>query len=72
MDPDITNTMDSRTKRAICLGPAGNMQGSYKFMSLSTGKKIVRRKFMEMPITESVIRQVDRQRRTVLRVDSLS
>ncbi len=45
---------------AICLGPTGNMQGSYKFMSLTTGKKIVRRKFTEMPITESVIRQVDK------------
>ena len=59
-DPDITNTMEPRTKWAICLGPTGNMQGSYKFMSLSTGKKIVRRKFTEMPITESVIRQVDK------------
>ncbi len=36
------------------------MQGSYKFMSLSTGKKIVRCKFTEMPITESVIKQVDK------------
>ena len=59
-DPDITNTMEPRTKWAICLGPTGNMQGSYKFMSLSTGKKIVRRNFTEMPITESVIRQVDK------------
>jgi hypothetical protein len=59
-DPDITNTMKPRTKRAICLGPTGNMHGSYKFMALSTGKKIVRRKFTEMPITDSVIRQVDK------------
>jgi hypothetical protein len=59
-DSDITNTMEPRTKWAICLGPTGNMQGSYKFMSLTTGKKIVRRKFTEMPITESVIRQVDK------------
>jgi hypothetical protein len=60
MDPDITNTMEPRIKWAICLGPTGNMQGSCKFMSLSTGKKIVRRKFTEMPISESVIRQVDK------------
>jgi hypothetical protein len=33
------------------------MQGSYKFMSLSTGKKIVSRKFTEMPMTESVMNQ---------------
>jgi hypothetical protein len=59
-DPDITNTMEPRTKWGICLGPTGNMQGSYKFMSLSTGKKIVRRKFTEMPMTESVMNQIDK------------
>ena len=52
MDPDITNTMEPRKKWEICLGPPGNIQGSYKFMSLSTGKKIVRRKFTETPMTE--------------------
>jgi hypothetical protein len=59
-DPDITVTMESRTKWGICLGPTGNMQGSYKFMSLRTGKKIVRCKFTEMPMTESVMRQIDK------------
>ena len=52
-DPDITNTMEPRTKWGICLGPTGNM-------SLSTGKKIVRRKFTEMPMTESVMNQIDK------------
>jgi hypothetical protein len=51
-DPDITNTMEARTKRGICMGPTGNLQGSYKCMSLTTGKKIARRKFTEMPMTE--------------------
>jgi hypothetical protein len=59
-DPDITNTMEPRAKRGICLGPTGNMQGSYKFMSLSTGKKIVRRKFTEILMTESVMNQIDK------------
>jgi hypothetical protein len=54
VDPDITNTM-----WGICLGPTGNMQGSYKFLSLSTGKKVTRRKFTEMPMTDSVIKMVD-------------
>jgi FtsZ-binding cell division protein ZapB len=49
VNPDITNTMEPRTKWGICLGPTGNMQGSYKFLSLSTGKKVTRRKFTEMP-----------------------
>ncbi len=59
-DPDITNTMEPRTKWGICLGPTGNMQGSYKFMSISTGKKIVRREFTEMPMTVSVMNQIDK------------
>jgi hypothetical protein len=57
-DPDITNTMEPRTRWAICLGPTGNLQGSYKFMSLTTGRKIVRRRFTELPITDSVIKEV--------------
>ena len=52
--------MDPRTKWAICLGPTGNLQGSYKFLSLATGKKVIRRKFTEMLITESVIEQVEK------------
>ncbi len=59
VDPDITNTLDPRTKWAICMGPTGNLQGSYKFLSLTTGKKVTRGKFTEMPITESVIKQVE-------------
>ena len=59
VDPDITNTMEPRTKWGICLGPTGNMQGSYKFLSLSTGKKVTRRKFTEMPMTDNVIKMVD-------------
>jgi hypothetical protein len=57
-DPDITHTMEPRTRWGICLGPTGNLQGSYIFMSLTTGKKIVRRKFTEMPITNSIKKQV--------------
>jgi hypothetical protein len=60
MDPDITNTTEPKTRWGICLGITGNLQGSYKFMLLSTGKKIKRRKFTEMPITESVIKQVSK------------
>jgi hypothetical protein len=58
-DPDITNTLDPRTEWAICMGPTGNLQGSYKFLPLSTGKKVTQRKFTEMPITDSVIKKVE-------------
>ena len=54
----ITNTMEPRTRWGICLGPTGNLQGSYIFMTLATGKRIVRRKFTETPITNRVKKQV--------------
>ncbi len=57
-DPVITNTMEPRTRWGICLGPNGNLQGSFKFMSLTTGKRIVRCKFTEMPLTDNVKKQV--------------
>ncbi len=58
VDPGITNTKEPSTKWAICLGPTGNRQGSYKFMSLTTGNKIIRRNFTKMLATESIIKQV--------------
>jgi hypothetical protein len=59
IDPDLPNTLEPRTNWAICMGPTGNLQGSYKFLLLATGKKVTRRRFTEMPITEAVIRQVE-------------
>jgi hypothetical protein len=53
-----TNTMYKRTRGAICLGPSANFQGSYKFMCLPTGKKIVRKQFTELPMPDSVIKRV--------------
>jgi hypothetical protein len=40
IDPYVTNTMDRRTKCAICLGPTENLQRSYKLPSLVTAKKV--------------------------------
>ncbi len=58
VDPEITNTLEPRTKWVVCMGPMGNLQGSYKLLSLATGKKVTCRKFTEMPVTEAVIKQV--------------
>jgi hypothetical protein len=58
VDPEITNTLEPRTKWAICMGPTGDLQGIYKFLSLATGRKVTRRKFTEMPVTEAAIKQV--------------
>ena len=59
IEPDVTITMEPRTNWAICMGPMGDLQGSYKFLLLPTGKKVTRRRFTEMPITEAIIRQVE-------------
>ena len=35
-DRNVTNTLQESTQGAICLGPTGNLQGTYKFFSLHT------------------------------------
>jgi hypothetical protein len=50
----VTNTMEPRTTGGINLGPS-NMQGGHKFLNLSTGEIIVRRKWTELPIPSEVI-----------------
>jgi hypothetical protein len=57
-DLEVTNTMQSRATGAICLGPAGNYQGGYKFFSLSTKRVIKRRKWTELPVPNEVIQLV--------------
>jgi hypothetical protein len=53
------NSQAARTKAAISLGPSGNLQGGYRFMALDTGKKITRRNWDVIPITELVIARVN-------------
>ena len=52
------NSLADRTLGAICLGPTGNRQGTYKFMSLRTGKLIKRGEWTEVPITDEVVKRV--------------
>ena len=47
-----SNTEKPRTSYAIALNPTANLQGSYRFLSLATGKSISRRRWTELPITE--------------------
>jgi hypothetical protein len=58
-DNNITTTMTERTQPAICLGPTANFQGSYKFLSLKTGKRITGKQFKELPMPNSVIRKIE-------------
>ena len=56
---DITNTQRARTTPAVCLGPTGNMQGTYKFFNLLTGHVVKRRSFTVLPYPSRMIRLVN-------------
>ena len=53
-----SNTETPRTSGAIALTPTGNLQGGYWFLSLVTGKRISRRRWTELPITDDAIQRV--------------
>jgi hypothetical protein len=54
-----TNSMKLRGIPAICLGPTGNLQGTYSFLNLATGLVIKRCRFDELPAPDSVIKLVE-------------
>jgi hypothetical protein len=53
------NSQVARTKGAISLGPSGNLQGSFKFMALNSGKKFVQRSWDVIPLPDVMITRVD-------------
>ena len=55
---NVKNTLEERTQGAICLGPTGNLQGTYNFFSLRSGNKITRGQFTDVPTPTSVMKQV--------------
>ena len=57
-EPQPSNSMIARTHEAICMGPTGNYQGSYKFYCLKTKRKLIRRRWTEMPMPGSIIRRI--------------
>ena len=56
-EPDLTNSLNTRTVGAICLGPTGNLQGSYKFFSLHSGKLITCCAWTALPMPQEVMSQ---------------
>lgn len=54
------NSMLTRTVGAIALRPTGNVQGGHFFLSLETGKRIVRNNGTEIPATQEGINRVQR------------
>jgi len=57
-EPDPSNTEVERTTSGIALGPAPSFSGSWEFMSLQTGRKVTRRDWTRLPITDAVIDRV--------------
>ena len=57
-DRNVTNTLEERTQGAISLGPTGNLQGTYNFFLLRSGKKITCGPFAEVPTPTIVMKQV--------------
>ena len=55
---DHDNSMATRTTGAIALRPTGNAQGGYYFMSLTTGRRLNRNHWMELPMPQDVINRV--------------
>ena len=53
------NIHNPRTKGAILLGPSGNLQISFKFMALNTGKKIVSCSWDVIMMPDTVIMRVN-------------
>jgi hypothetical protein len=53
-----TNSMVTCSTPTIVLGPMSNLQGTYKFFSLATGKKVKQRAFTPYPMPDLVIRKV--------------
>ena len=53
------NSQLPRTKGAAALGPGGNLQGSFKFVALDSGKKIVQCSWDVIPMPDAVITQVN-------------
>ena len=57
-DTNKTNTLQPRSRNVICAGPTGNPQGSYYFLDLDTKALIKRRRFIELPMPDSMIKRV--------------
>ena len=59
-EPEPKNdVMTSRTVGGICLGPLGNIQGTYKFLSVLTGQVIKARSFTPLPMPDDIIHAIE-------------
>jgi hypothetical protein len=57
---------------AIVLGPTGNLQGTYIFFNMITGKKIKQQKLTAYPMPESIIKKVEQFGKSNTRPNTLN
>jgi hypothetical protein len=53
------NSIKACTEGGVCLGPIGNEQGGFKFMSQQSGHKFMAHKWTQLPIPSEVIKRVN-------------
>ena len=58
-EPRRLNSSVNRTTGAISLGPSGNLQRGYHFMSLETDMKLSWSHWTKLPVTAEVINTAD-------------
>ena len=58
-DNKLTNTTRARSLEGIVLGPTGNVQRHYNFMSLSSDAKILRHQWTSLPMTDTALARVN-------------
>ena len=51
--------IDEQAVGTIYLGPAGNIQGVYWWMSMKTGRSIHCKKFTLLPMSSDVVKRID-------------
>ena len=57
VDADVTNGQETRTHSCISLGPSGNIQGSLNSFGLETGKVVIRRRVVQMPFPNRMLKK---------------
>ena len=56
---NLNNTLEERTQGEICLGPTGNLEGTYNLFSIGSGKNNSHGQFTEVPTPTIVMKRVD-------------
>mmetsp|Transcript_7743 Transcript_7743/g.20265 ORF Transcript_7743/g.20265 Transcript_7743/m.20265 type:complete len:220 (+) Transcript_7743:261-920(+) len=58
----VDNTMKERTTGCIALRPVGNVEGSWRFLNLSTEEITTRQKFTPQPMPSEIIERLNKMR----------